>query len=63
MCLGAEYISLSQSDMDYLVRVFRVVQELRDYIIALLDVLSCVTSSLNSVSYVEPAPDASKNID
>ena len=49
--------------MDYLVRVIRVVQHLRDYIIALPDVLSYVTSYLTSVSHVEPTPDASKNID
>ena len=64
LCLGVEYISLTQPDMDYLVRVIRLVeQQLSDYIIALPDVLSYVISSLTSVSYVEPVPDASKNID
>ena len=63
LCLGAEYVSLTQPDMDYLARVFRAVKQLlRYYIIALPDGLSYVTSSLTSVSYVEPAPDASKNL-
>jgi len=62
-CVLAEYISLTQPDMDYLARVIRVVQQqLRDCIIALPD--SChVTSSLISMSYFEPAPDASKTIE
>jgi len=43
--------------------MFSVVQnQLRDDIMALQDVLSYVTASLNSVQYVDPAPDASKNI-
>ena len=51
-------------NMDYLVRLFHVVQQqLRDYIIAMPDVLSYVTSSLTSVSYIEPVPNASKSID
>ena len=37
-------------------------QQLRDYIVALQDVLPYVTATLTSVTYVEPAPDASKNI-
>jgi len=40
--------------------MFSVVQQLRDYIVALQDVLPYVT--LTSVTYVESAPDASKNI-
>ena len=40
--------------------MFSVVQQqLRDYIAALQDVLPFVTASLTSVTYVEPAPDAS----
>jgi len=59
-----EYISPTQLDMDYLVRVFNVVQQqLRDYLIALPEVLSYVTSFLTSLSYIEPMPNASKNID
>ena len=39
-----------------------VQQQLRDYIRALQDVLPYVTANLTSVTYVEPAPDASKNM-
>jgi len=64
LLVGKEYISLTQYDMDYLVRVFRIIQQqLRDYIIALPDVLSFMPSLLTSTSYIEPAPNASKNID
>ena len=50
--------------MDYLVRVFHILQQkLRDNIIALPDVLSYVTSSLTSTTYVEPHANASTNID
>ena len=55
--VGTEYISLTQPDMDYLLRVFP------DYIIALPDVLSYVTLSLASTSFVEPQANASTNID
>jgi len=62
--VGTEYISLTQPDMVYLVRVFHILQQqLRDFIIALPDVLSYVISSLASASYVEPPPNASTNID
>ena len=62
--VGTEYISLTQPDMDYLVRVFHIIQQqLRDYINALPDVLSYMTSSLTSVSYVEPAPNSFKYVD
>jgi len=50
--------------MDYLVRVLHIIQQqLRDYIIALPDMLYYVTSSLASTSYVEPQPNAITNID
>jgi len=50
--------------MDYLVRVFPIIQQqFRVYIIAMPDVLSYVTSSLASTSFVEPPPNASTNID
>ena len=39
MFVGTEYISMTQPDMDYLVRVFHM----RDYIIALPDVLTYMT--------------------
>jgi len=43
--------------------VFSVVQnQLRDYVVALHHVLHYVTAGLNSVQYVDPVPDASKNI-
>jgi len=62
--VGTEYISLTQPDMDYLVRVFPIMQQqLRDYIIAMPDVLSYVTSSVASSIYVEPPPNASAFID
>jgi len=49
--VGTEYKNLSQPDMDYLVRVFHILQKkLRDYIIALPDVLSYITSSLASTA-------------
>jgi len=57
--VGKEYISLTQTDMDYLVRGFHIIQ-LRDCIIALRDVFSYVSSSLTSVRYIEPVPNASK---
>ena len=61
--VGTEYISLTQPDMDYLVRVFHIIkQHLREYITALPN-LSYVPSSLTSVSYIEPVPNASKSID
>jgi hypothetical protein len=40
-----------------------VMQQLHDYIVALQDVLPFVTNTLTSVTYVEPSPDASKNVD
>jgi len=43
--------------------MFSVVQQqLRDYIVALQDVLLYVTATLTSVTYVEAARDARKNI-
>ena len=41
--------------------MFNIVQQqLRDYVLALQDVLPFVTTTLTSVTYVELAPDASK---
>jgi len=58
--VGTENISLTQPDMDYLVRVFPILQQqLRHYISAIPDVLSYVTLSLASTSFVEPPPNAS----
>jgi len=43
--------------------MFSLLQEqLRDYIVALQDILPYLTATLTSVTYFEPAPDASKNI-
>jgi len=39
-----------------------VQQQFRDCIVALQDVLPFVTNTLNSVTYVEPCPDASKKV-
>jgi len=61
--LNSRYISLTLPDFDYLSRMFNVVQQqLRDYIVAMQDVLPYVTSTLSSVTYVDPAPNAGKNI-
>jgi hypothetical protein len=50
--------------MEYLSRMFNIVQQqLRDYIVALQDVLPFVTNTLTSVTYVEPSRDARKNVD
>jgi len=38
-------------------------QQLRVYLLALPDVLSYVTASFNSVSYIELMPNASRHID
>ena len=54
--VDSQYISKTLQDIDYLLRIFSVVQQqLRDYIVALQDVLSYVTLTLTSVTYVEPA--------
>ena len=58
--VGSEYISLTQPDIGNLVRVFPILQQqLRDYLIAMPDVLSYVTSSLTSTSFFEQPPNAS----
>ena len=58
--VGTEYISLTLPDMEYLVRVFHIIQQqLRHYISVMPDVLSYVTSSLASTTFVDPPPNAS----
>jgi len=43
--------------------MFSVVQQqLRDYIVPIQHVLPYITATLTSVTYVDPAPDANKNI-
>jgi hypothetical protein len=57
------FISLTLQDIEYLSRMFIIVQQhLRDYIVVLQDVLPHVSATLNSVTYVEPAPEANKNV-
>jgi len=61
--LATEYICLTPLDLHYLARVFNIVhQQLRDYVLALPDLLSYVTMPLTSVVYVEPMPNASTHI-
>jgi len=63
-CISAEYIRLTPLDLQYLARIFHVVQQyLRVYLLAMLDLLSYVTMSLTSVLNVEPMPNASTQID
>jgi hypothetical protein len=56
----SQFISLTLQDIEYLSRMFNIVQQqLNDYIVALQDVLLFVTNTITSVTYVEPFPDAS----
>ena len=60
--VDSQLSSLNLQDIEYLSRMFSIVkQQLRDYIVAFQDVLPYVTATLTSVTYVEPAPEASKN--
>jgi len=64
MYLGTAYVCPTPLGLHYLARMFHVVQQqLRDYILALPDLLSDVTMALTSVVYVETMPHASKHID
>jgi hypothetical protein len=50
--VNSQYISLTLRDIDYLSRMFSVVQQqLRDYIAALQDVLPYVTATLTTVPF------------
>jgi len=61
--LGKQYIGLRLGDLQYLSRMFHVLQnQLKVYTLSLSDVLTYVTTALTSVNYVEPAPNASKHI-
>jgi hypothetical protein len=61
--VDSQFIYLTLQDIEYLSRMFNIVQQqLRDYIVALHDVLPFITNTLTSVTYVEPSPDASKNV-
>jgi hypothetical protein len=56
----SQYISLTLPDIDYLSRMFNVVQQqLQYYIVAMPDLY--VTTALTSVTYVEPEPKTSKH--
>ena len=51
-------------DIEHLSRMLNIVQEqLRYYIVVLQHVLPFVITTLTWVTYVEPAPDTSKNVD
>jgi len=43
--------------------MFNILQQLRDFIVSLQDVLPFVTTTLTLVTYVVSAPEASKNVD
>ena len=58
----SRYILLTPPEIFYLARMFNVVQQFRNYIVAMSDVLSFVTKALTSVTYVDPAPNASTRI-
>ena len=61
--VDSQYISLTRQEIDYLSRLFSVVQQqLRDYIVALQDVLPCVNATLTSMTYVDSLPDDIKKI-
>ena len=61
--VGNEYICLTLLDLHYLARMFNIVhQQMRDYVLALPDLLSYVTMSWTSVVNVEPMPNASAHI-
>ena len=59
-----QYITLTQLDFEYLARIYNVVkQQLRNLIPAMPDVLSYVTTAFTSVTYIEPVPNDSKQIE
>jgi hypothetical protein len=61
--VDSQFISLTLQDVDYLSRMLNIVQQqLRDYYVAHEDVLPFLTTTLTSVTYVEPSPDTSINL-
>jgi len=51
--VDSQFISMNLQAIEYLSRMFIIVQQqLRDYIVALQDVLPYVTATLTSVTYV-----------
>jgi len=63
--VDSQFICQTLRNIEYLSRMFSIVQQqARDYIVFILeDVFPYVTDTLTSVTYVEPPPDASKNIE
>ena len=63
MYLGIDYICLASLDLHNRARIFHVVQQqLRDYILAMPELLSYLTMSLTSVVYVEPMSNTSTHL-
>ena len=61
--LGKQYIGLRLGDLQYLSRLFHVLQnQLKVFSLSLSDVLTYVIVALTSVNSAEPAPNASKHI-
>ena len=58
-----EYITLKFQELRHMLYMFSVVQnQMNAYISALPDVITYVISALNSSTYIEPSPTASKQI-
>ena len=61
--LDKQYINFRLIDLQYLSKMFHAVQnQLNAYTLSLPDVFSYVTVAITSTNYVEPAPNASKDI-
>ena len=59
----SKYICLTSLDLHYLAHMFNILhQQMRDYVLSLPDLLPYVTTSLTSVVFVEPMPNASAHI-
>ena len=57
-------VHYTDATIEYLNPIFNVVQQqMRNYIVAMPEVLSYLTTALTSVRYVEPTPNASKHVD
>jgi len=63
LCVDKQYIGLRLGVLQYLSRMFHVLQnQMKVYTLSLPDVLAYVTVAFTSVNYVEPPPNASKHI-
>jgi len=61
--LDKQYIGLGLGDLQYLSRMFHVVQnQLNMYTLSLPDVLAYVTVALTSSNYIETAPNTNKHV-